>query len=49
MRWQKRGQGLVEYSLILALVLIVVIVVLALTGRQILNAFQNVVNAYQST
>ena len=49
MRWRQRGQGLVEYSLILALVLIVLIVVVALTGRQMLNAFQNVVHAYQST
>jgi len=38
-----------EYSLILALVLIVVVVVIALTGRQMLNAFQNVVNAYRTT
>jgi pilus assembly protein Flp/PilA len=49
MWWRQRGQGLVEYSLILALVVIVVIVVVALAGRQIQNAFQNVVNAYQST
>jgi Flp pilus assembly pilin Flp len=49
MRWRQRGQGLVDYSLILALVVIVVIAVIALTGRQMLHAFQNVVNAYQST
>ena len=49
MRRRQRGQGLMEYSLILALVLIVVVVVIALTGRQMLNAFQNVVNAYRTT
>ena len=49
MMWRQRGQGLVEYSVILALVVIVVIVVVALTGRQMLHAFQNVVNAFQTT
>jgi pilus assembly protein Flp/PilA len=44
---RQRGQGLVEYALILALVVIVVIVVLALMGRQIQNAFQDVVNTLQ--
>ena len=39
-----RGQGLVEYALILALVAIVLIVVLTLMGRQIQNVFQNVAN-----
>jgi Flp pilus assembly pilin Flp len=41
------GQGLVEYSLILALTVIVVIVVLSLMGRQIENAFQAVINTIQ--
>jgi Flp pilus assembly pilin Flp len=49
MRRHQGGQGLVEYSLILALVLIAVIVVLALMGHQILNAFRNVVNTFQTT
>jgi len=49
MMWRQRGQGLVEYSVILALVVIVVVVVVALTGRQMLHAFQNVVNAFQTT
>lgn len=40
----QRGQGLVEYALILALVAIVLIVVLTLMGRQIQNVFQNVAN-----
>jgi pilus assembly protein Flp/PilA len=41
------GQGLIEYSLILALVVIVVVLVLALMGRQIENSFQSVVNTLQ--
>lgn len=49
MKRRQGGQGLVEYSLILALVLVVVVLVLVLTGRQILNAFQNVVNTFQTT
>jgi Flp pilus assembly pilin Flp len=44
---RRRGQGLVEYSLILALSVIVVIVVLSLMGRQIENAFRAVVNTLQ--
>jgi pilus assembly protein Flp/PilA len=44
---RQRGQGLVEYSLILALVVIVVVVVLALMGQQIRNSFQDVVNTLQ--
>jgi len=43
----RRGQGLVEYALILALVVIVVIVVVALMGRQIQDAFQDVANTLQ--
>jgi pilus assembly protein Flp/PilA len=45
----RRGQGLVEYALILILVAVVVVVVLSLLGRQIGNAFQNVVNTFAST
>jgi Flp pilus assembly pilin Flp len=37
----------VEYALILVLVAIAVVVVLALMGRQIQNAFQNVVTTLQ--
>jgi pilus assembly protein Flp/PilA len=44
---RQRGQGLVEYTLILALVLLVVIAVLTLLGRQIFDAFQNVTNTLQ--
>jgi len=39
-----RGQGLMEYALILTLVAVVVIVVLALLGPAIGNMFSNVVS-----
>jgi pilus assembly protein Flp/PilA len=50
--WRKRvmqpgsvkGQGLVEYAMIIMLVAIVVIVVLALLGPPIGNVFSNVIN-----
>jgi pilus assembly protein Flp/PilA len=41
----QRGQGMVEYALILVLVSIVVIVVLLTMGQQIQNVFSNVVTA----
>ncbi|HLD93828.1 MAG TPA: Flp family type IVb pilin [Anaerolineales bacterium] len=42
---KEKGQGLVEYALILVLVAIVVIVVLALLGTSITNVFQRIVQA----
>lgn len=42
---KEKGQGLVEYALILVLVAIVVIVVLALLGPAIGNVFSNIINA----
>jgi pilus assembly protein Flp/PilA len=39
-----RGQGLVEYALILVLVAVVVIVVLAILGPTIGNIFSNLIN-----
>jgi len=42
---RERGQGLVEYALILTLVVLVVIVVLTLLGPAIGNVFSNIVNA----
>ena len=39
-----RGQGLVEYALILLLVAVIVIVVLAIMGPGIGNMFSNVVS-----
>jgi pilus assembly protein Flp/PilA len=41
----QRGQGMVEYALILVLVSIVVIVILLTMGNQINNVFSNVVAA----
>jgi Flp pilus assembly pilin Flp len=38
----KRGQALVEYALILALVVLVVIVALLLTGGQVINLYSNI-------
>jgi pilus assembly protein Flp/PilA len=42
---KEKGQGLVEYALILVLVSIVVIVVLAILGPSISNIFQNIISA----
>jgi pilus assembly protein Flp/PilA len=39
----RKGQGLVEYALILVLVAVVVIVVLAILGPTIGNIFSNIV------
>jgi pilus assembly protein Flp/PilA len=41
---QEKGQGLVEYALILVLVVLVVIVVLALLGPAIGNVFSNIIS-----
>jgi pilus assembly protein Flp/PilA len=42
---QEKGQGLVEYALILVLVAVVVIVILALLGPAIGNIFSNIMSA----
>jgi pilus assembly protein Flp/PilA len=42
---EERGQGLVEYALILVLVAIVVIVILALLGPAIGNVFSQIMSA----
>jgi pilus assembly protein Flp/PilA len=39
---RQRGQGLVEYALIIALVAIVVIAILVIMGPQIGNIFSNI-------
>jgi len=41
---KEKGQGLVEYALILVLVAVVVIVILALVGPTIGNIFSNIVD-----
>jgi len=38
----RRGQALVEYALILALIVLVVIVALLLTGGQVINLYSNI-------
>ena len=42
---KEKGQGLVEYALILVLVAIVVIVILALLGPAIGNVFSTIMNS----
>ena len=42
---KEKGQGLVEYALILVLVAVVVIVILALLGPAIGNIFSNIMQA----
>ncbi len=44
----EKGQGLVEYALILVLVAIVVVVILALLGPAIGNVFSNIVAAIEN-
>jgi pilus assembly protein Flp/PilA len=41
----EKGQGLVEYALILILVALVVIIILALLGPAIGNAFSNIMKS----
>ena len=41
---KEKGQGLVEYALILVLVALIVIVVLALLGPAIADIFSDVIN-----
>ena len=43
LKFDERGQGLVEYALILVLVGVVVIVILSLLGPAIGNIFSNIV------
>jgi pilus assembly protein Flp/PilA len=40
---KEKGQGLVEYALILVLVAVVVIAILALLGPAIANIFNNII------
>lgn len=40
----QRGQGMVEYALILVLIALVVIVILQVLGHQVGNAFSNINN-----
>ena len=38
----QRGQGMVEYALILALIALVVIVTLLLTGNKVIDVYSNI-------
>ena len=44
----ERGQGMVEYALILVLIAIVVIVILQVVGQQVNSVFSNVSNGLSS-
>ena len=41
----ERGQGMVEYALILVLIAVVVIAVLVILGNQVTNVFCNITGA----
>ena len=41
---KERGQGLVEYAIILALIAIVVIVIVGILGKKVNNTFSSVNN-----
>lgn len=47
-RWSQRGQGLVEYALVLVLVAIVVFAVLMLLGPIVGNVFSTLNNSLSS-
>ena len=43
LRRRQKGQGMVEYALILALVALIVIVALIATGGQIMNLYSDII------
>ncbi len=43
---EERGQGLVEYALILILVVIVLVILVTVYGGQVSNMFSRVTNAF---
>jgi pilus assembly protein Flp/PilA len=45
---RERGQGMVEYALILVLIAVVVIVILTVVGGQVNNVFSNISNGLGS-
>ena len=45
---REKGQGLIEYALILVLIAIIVITILTLLGEQIVSVFSNIVSALGS-
>jgi pilus assembly protein Flp/PilA len=44
---KEKGQGLVEYALILVLIAIIVITVIALVGTNIVNIFSQIASALE--
>ena len=46
---REKGQGLVEYALILVLIAIVVIVILAILGTQVSTVFSSIVSGLQGS
>ncbi len=46
---KEKGQGLVEYALIIVLIAIVVIVILALMGTRVTNVFSRIASALSFT
>jgi len=45
---KEKGQGLVEYAIILALIAIVVIAVMTILGKKVNNTFSQISNALPS-
>ncbi|HEY0831252.1 MAG TPA: Flp family type IVb pilin [Candidatus Dormibacteraeota bacterium] len=41
-RFIQKGQGMVEYALILALIALIVIIALIATGGQLINVYSNI-------
>jgi len=39
---RQKGQGMVEYALILALIALIVIIALITTGKQLINLYSNI-------
>ncbi len=46
---REKGQGLVEYALILVLIAVVVIVILTLLGTQVSTVFSRITSALQGS
>ena len=42
LRSRQRGQGMVEYGIIIALIAIVVVALIATMGNQLVNVFSNI-------
>ena len=45
---KEKGQGLVEYAIILALIAIIVIAVMTILGKKVNNAFNSISNSLPS-